>query len=122
MEIDVKQTDLFQWMVCLVMESPSQRLDTIFLRALRFSLAASRGGIMRARILRLLLQKPLNPLMVAKELTIDYKTATHHLERLQKQNMVVKKGDHYGAEYHVTFTPDQQRAFEEMVRDLGEGL
>lgn len=70
---------------------------------------------MRARILKELCIHPLNPLALAKELGIDYKTATHHLERLMKQNLVTKKGEGYGAQYQVTFTPSQQRAFEEMT-------
>lgn len=102
--------------------NPEDRLNTIFLRALRFSLVASRGGPMRARILKALCTHPMNPLALAKELGIDYKTATHHLERLQKQNLVVKRGDAYGAQYHVTFTPPQKEAFMKIVEELGEGL
>ena len=77
---------------------------------------------MRARILRALMDKPLNPLTLSKKLNIDYKTATHHLDKLLKQNMVVKSGNEYGAQYHVTFTPDQRAAFEEMVSEMGESL
>jgi DNA-binding MarR family transcriptional regulator len=97
-------------------------VDRVFLRALRFSLVASRGGPMRGKILKELCVRPMNPLALAKELGIDYKTATHHLDRLLKQNLVTKKGDAYGAQYHVTFTPPQRAAFEEIVRKLGEGL
>ncbi len=97
-------------------------VDRVFLRALRFALIASRGGPMRARILKVLCAHPLNPLALAKELGIDYKTATHHLERLLKQNLVTKKGDAYGAHYHVTFTPAQRLAFEKIASELGEGL
>jgi DNA-binding MarR family transcriptional regulator len=97
-------------------------VDRVFLRALRFALVASRGGPMRARILKELCVHPLNPLALAKELGIDYKTATHHLDRLLKQNLVTKKGDAYGAQYHVTFTPAQRVAFEKIAQELGEGL
>lgn len=104
------------------MMNENERVDRIFLRALRYSLVATRGGIMRARILKLLLVKPLNPLALAKELAIDYKTATHHLDKLQGQNLVLKKGDGYGSVYVPTFTPAQRAAFEEIIRELGEGL
>ena len=77
---------------------------------------------MRARILKALLQKPLNPLMLAKHVNIDYKTAVYHLEKLQKQNLVVKKGKGYGATYAVTFTPEQRVAFEKILQESGESL
>lgn len=101
---------------------PVDRMDRIFLRAMRFALVASRGGPMRARILKELCKQPLNPLALAKEIGIDYKTATHHLEKLRQQNLVVKKGEGYGSQYHVTFTPAQRAAFEEIAKELGEAL
>ncbi len=99
-----------------------QHQDRVFFRALRYALMASRGGIMRARILKALLEKPLNPLMVAKILDIDYKTALYHLEKMQKQNLVVKKGNEYGAVYAATFTPDQRAAFEHLLGEMGKSL
>ncbi len=96
--------------------------DRVFFRSLRLSLLASRGGPMRARILVILSKTPLNPLALAKALSIDYKTALFHLEKLQKQQLVVKKGDGYGAVYASTFTPEQQPIFEKMVEEMGESL
>ncbi|MDP2666648.1 MAG: winged helix-turn-helix domain-containing protein [Candidatus Diapherotrites archaeon] len=96
--------------------------DRVFMRALRLALLASRGGGMRGRILVTLAKQPLNPLALAKQLGVDYKTSLYHLEKLQKQNLVLKKGDGYGAVYVVTFTPDQEAIFRGMVSDMGESL
>lgn len=100
----------------------SQSLDKFFLRALRLSLVASRGGVMRARILHALDAHHLNPLALAKMLSIDYKTAIYHLEKLQKQNLVLKKGEGYGAVYATTFTPEQRVAFHKIMEEMGESL
>ena len=77
---------------------------------------------MRARILKTLSVKPLNPLALSKELSIDYKTAVYHLEKLQKQNLVVKKGEGYGAAYAPTFTDAQRMEFEKMMNEMGESF
>lgn len=109
-----------QCVSCMV-DEPSH-LDRIFLRALKYSIASSRGGVMRARILKCLLQKHLNTLAVANALHIDYKTSQYHLEKLLAQNLVIKNGDGYGSTYTPTFTPAQREAFEEMTRNMGESL
>jgi predicted transcriptional regulator len=96
--------------------------DRVFARALKYSFTVSRGGIMRARILLLLLRQPSNPLVIAKALSIDYKTAAHHLEKLLQQNLVVKNGNAYGATYAPTFTPSQHEAFIRLTREMGESL
>ncbi len=90
--------------------------ERIFTRALAFALSGSRGGPMRGRILVILCERPLNPLALAKTLSIDYKTALYHIEKLQKQNLLVKKGEGYGATYTPTFTPEQRVAFCEMAK------
>lgn len=96
--------------------------DRMFGRALSIALSGSRGGPMRGRILKILCARPLNPLALAKELHIDYKTAIHHLEKLQYQHLVVKKGEGYGATYACTFTPEQRVVFEKLSQEWGETL
>lgn len=101
-------------------EAPSY--DRRFLRALRLSFLASRGGAMRARIVFLLIAKPLNVQEVANALHIDYKTALYHLEKMQKEGWLLRNGNGYGSTHKVTFTPDQLAAFHALAREMGEPL
>lgn len=96
--------------------------EKIFMRALQYSLIASRGGVMRARILQALLTKPQNPNELSLVLRVDYKTIIHHLDMLQKQNLLVKNGQGYGSTYTPTLTTSQKEWFFHVVSKLGESL
>jgi predicted transcriptional regulator len=50
----------------------------------------------------LLLEKPFNTHQLSKELDLDYKAVQHHMKVLEKNNMVSKVGDKYGAVYHLS--------------------
>ncbi len=63
---------------------------------------ASRGGPTRARILLLLRDLPLNPHQLARKLGLNYRTVLHHLEVLEKNGLVERLGDGYGAPYMLT--------------------
>ncbi len=79
-----------------------QIMDTQLAQALEYLLLATRGGVMRARILTTLRSKPQNMHQLAKHLQIDYKTAQHHIELLLKYQVLTafNKG-HYGAVYFI---------------------
>ena len=113
---------LFSLPAFVRMTSLPDRLTRIFLRALKQSLAASRGGPMRVRILRLLLAQPANPFTLSKSLGVDYKTITHHLSKLQHQQLVIRSEEKYGSHYRVTFTPSQREAFEKWLDESGKRL
>lgn len=85
-----------------------------FRKNLSFLLTATRGGPMRARILGKLLEKPLNPNMLAQDLGVDYKTITHHLDVLRKNNLVTGSGQKYAELYKHAFTEDQKLVFLEV--------
>lgn len=104
------------------MPSPPHDFDRRFLRALRLSFLASRGGAMRARIIFLLITKPLNTQEIANALKIDYKTALYHLEKMQKEGWLLRSGEGYGSTFKITFTPDQLGAFHALAREMGESL
>jgi DNA-binding transcriptional ArsR family regulator len=64
-----------------------------------YLLGGTRGGPLRARILRLLRERPLNRNQLAKRLDVDYKTVQHHLEVMNENKVVHSSGDEYGAVY-----------------------
>ncbi len=65
-------------------------------RLLWYVFAGSRGGPTRIRILRALLQSPMNANQLAKTLGMDYKTIDYQLRVLSKHTYVVSRVDGYG--------------------------
>lgn len=72
-------------------------------RILHYLIAATRGGIMRARIIEVINKKPMNLNQLSKSLKIDYKTAQHHIKVLVSNHILttVNKGN-YGAVYFIS--------------------
>lgn len=68
-----------------------------------YLIAGTRGGETRGRIIELLRKKPSNANKISESLKLDYKTIRHHLEVLEKNNIViaVNKGN-YGAVYFLS--------------------
>jgi DNA-binding transcriptional ArsR family regulator len=64
----------------------------------------TRGGPSRANILRTLKGEPQNANQLSKRLKLSYKTVTHHLEILQKNNLVVTIQDGYSTTYRLSQT------------------
>ncbi len=49
-----------------------------------------------------LLDQPYNTHQLAQELGLDYKAVQHHMRVLEKNNMVSKIGEKYGAVFHLS--------------------
>jgi len=54
------------------------------------------------RIIMLLLERSYNTHQLALELQLDYKAVQHHMKVLEKNNMVLKIGEKYGAIFHLS--------------------
>jgi predicted transcriptional regulator len=68
-----------------------------------YLLAGTRGGESRAKILLALRARPYNAHQLARLLNLDYKTITHHLKALLKNELVVSLGGgSYGAPYMLS--------------------
>jgi len=81
----------------------NQRTPDRETRKLLFYLFTStRGGFTRLRIIMMLLETPLNTHQLAQELDLDYKAVQHHMKVLEKNNIVSKTGEKYGAIYHLS--------------------
>ncbi|MFB6162277.1 MAG: ArsR/SmtB family transcription factor [Halococcoides sp.] len=84
-------------------------------KALWDLLAGTRGGANRARIIRLLDERPRNANRLADALDVDYNTIRHHLDVLTDHDVVEAGGEDYGELYFLT---DQFEA----NRDTFEGI
>ncbi len=88
-------------------------------RLLWFVFMGSKGGLNRMRLISVIRQKPLNANQLAKELGLDYKAIQHHIGVLEKNNLIAKVGDRYGATYYMsTFLEVNLEAFDEIVSKL----
>ena len=88
-------------------------------RLLWFVFMGSKGGLNRMRLVSAIRQKPLNANQLAKELGLDYKAIQHHIGVLEKNNLITKVGDRYGATYFLsTFLEVNLEAFDEIALKL----
>jgi len=62
----------------------------------------TKGGFTRLRIIMLLLQRSYNTHQLAQDLKLDYKAVQHHLKVLEKNNMVLKGREKYGATFQIS--------------------
>ncbi len=79
----------------------------------------SRGATNRIRIMSSLRKRPSNRNQLATELDVEYKAIQHHLKLLEKNNLVIKTGNHYGVVYYVSpLFEYNEIVFEEIVDRL----
>ena len=83
-------------------ESEQRKPDRETRKLLFYLFTSTRGGLTRLRIIMLLLEKPFNTHQLSQELDLDYKAVQHHMKVLEKNNMVTKVGEKYGAVYHLS--------------------
>ncbi len=76
--------------------------DRDLIRLLWFLFAGTRGGENRIRILDLLIKNPLNINKISEELRLDYKTTQHHIQVLEKNNLITRVGNKYGVLYFIS--------------------
>ena len=82
--------------------STQRKPDKQTRKLLLYLFTSTRGGFTRLRIIMYLLDKPYNTHQLAKILDLDYKAVQHHMKVLEKNNMVSKIGEKYGAIFHLS--------------------
>ncbi|TBR09996.1 MAG: ArsR family transcriptional regulator [Candidatus Nitrosotenuis sp.] len=88
-------------------------------RLLWFVFAGSRGGLNRLRLVSVLKNTPLNANQLAKELSLDYKAIQHHIQVLEKNNIVTKVGEKYNVTYFISnFLEVNMDSFNEIAGKL----
>jgi DNA-binding transcriptional ArsR family regulator len=79
-------------------------------------IAGTRGGLTRAKIIRILRETPQNANQLASRLDMDYRTIRHHLDVLQKNRIITSMGEGYGMTYFLSPMMEENYAlFEEIV-------
>lgn len=88
-------------------------------RLLWFVFTGSRGGLNRIRLISIIRKTPLNANQLAKELGLDYKAIQHHVNVLEKNNLITRVGEKYGATFFIsTFLEVNLETFDEIVTKL----
>ena len=83
-------------------EASDHKVDRQTRKLLVYMFTGTRGGFTRLRITMLLLEQPYNTHQLSQELGLDYKAIQHHLKVMEKNNLVSKIGEKYGALYHIS--------------------
>ncbi len=83
-------------------------------------IAGTRGGMVRAQIIKVLKETPQNANQLANSLKKDYRTIRHHLEVLQKNRVIVTTGNRYGITYFLSPQIEENyEIFEEIMKKIG---
>ena len=100
-------------------DANQRKTDRESRKLLFYLFTSTRGGFTRLRIIMMLLEKPLNTHQLAQELALDYKAVQHHMKVLEKNNIVSKIGERYGAIYHLSnFLEINIRSLDEAIDKL----
>ena len=109
----------FKKIIQLRSESEERKPDKETRKLLFYLFTSTRGGFTRLRIIMLLLEKPLNTHQLSQVLQLDYKAVQHHMKVLEKNNMVSKIGEKYGAIFHLSnFLEMNIRSLDEAIDKL----
>jgi len=103
--------------------SEQRKPDKQTRKLLLYLFTSTRGGLTRLRIIMNLLEKPYNTQQLSQELELDYKAVQHHMKVLEKNNMVSKIGEKYGAIFHLSnFLEINITALDEAIDKLDRKL
>ena len=92
----------FKEMIKSTEASETRKPDKQTRKLLLYLFTGTRGGFTRLRIIMELLKKPYNTHQLAIALDLDYKAIQHHMQVLEKNNLVNRVGEKYGAIFHLS--------------------
>ncbi len=92
-------------------------------RLLLYLFTATRGSTSRIRIILKLAERPQNVNQLAKDLNLEYRAVKHHIDILEKNNLISHFGEKYGMMYTLsTFLEYNIDAFNDVVVKLYNNL
>ena len=81
----------------------------------------SLGGANRARIVSLLKEHPYNANQLTESLGVDYKTVRHHIDVLEKNNIITSVGSGYVKIYCLSrLLEDNIAVFDDIWEQIGK--
>jgi DNA-binding transcriptional ArsR family regulator len=90
-------------------------------RLLYWLIVGSEGGPNRARILLALRESPANSNKLAERLGLNYKTVRHHLDVLEKNELIIPSAGKYGKVYFISPLLEREYAtFQEILAGIGQ--
>ena len=72
------------------------------MKALLWMIIGTRGGINRAKIIKILYERPYNANQLSNILNLNYRTITHHLNHLKKMEVIESTENKYGKLYFLS--------------------
>jgi DNA-binding transcriptional ArsR family regulator len=103
--------------------SEQRKPDKQTRKLLLYLFTSTRGGFTRLRIIIRLLEESYNTHQLAQKLDLDYKAVQHHMKVLEKNNMVSKIGEKYGAIFHLSnFLEMNINALDEAIDKLDKKM
>ena len=86
-------------------------------------IAGTRGGVNRGRIITALMEEPRNANQLGKILKVDYRMVRHHLDILEKNDLITIVGEGYGRMYFLSHVLEENfEVFEEIWNRIGKKL
>jgi len=97
-----KQLLEFKNLVKSKSELSNRKPDRDTRKLLLYLFSGTKGGYTRLKIIMSLEERPSNTHQLSKELGFDYKAIQHHMRVLEKNNLVTRVGEKYGAIFHLS--------------------
>ena len=100
-------------------DSANRKPDRDSRKLLLYLFTGTKGGYTRLKIIMTLEATPSNTHQLSLELGLDYKALQHHMKVLEKNNLVNRVGEKYGAIFHLsTFLEINIRTLDEAIEKL----
>ena len=94
-----------------------------FKHLLQWLIAGTRGGVNRAQIIIAIREEPRNANQLGGLLGVDYRTIRHHIDVLEKNDLLTSMGDKYGKIYFLSSELEENfKVFEEIWNEIGKKL
>ena len=121
----MKDTQLleFKKIVRTKLDSSLRKPDNNTRKLLLYLFTGTKGGYTRLKIIMNLEARPSNTHQLSLLLGLDYKAVQHHMKVLEKNNLVTKVGERYGAIFHLSnFLEFNIGALSEVIEKLERKL
>ncbi|MDQ1279697.1 MAG: hypothetical protein QG670_959 [Thermoproteota archaeon] len=90
---------------------------------LQWMILGTRGGANRAQIIKAIREEPRNANQLASLIEVDYRTIRHHLDVLEKNELITSMGEQYGKMYFLSSELEENfSVFEEIWNKIGKKL